>query len=110
MISEAEVQLGAKIVIIISNSASYTTLFGQFSCEAVSVSSRLCSFFDRSISLNCALLYTIQYIMLIIHSFIHSGYLYRAPSRNLLRGALSPPTVKGKCLNKLAERRHVVLR
>jgi len=34
-----------------------------------------------------------------IHSFIHSGYLYSAPSRNLLRGALSPATVKEKCLN-----------
>src|SRR6218665_2446108 len=45
-----------------------------------------------------------------IHSFIHSGYLYSAPSRNLLRGALSPATVKEKCLKKLAERRHVVLR
>src|SRR6218665_1250857 len=32
------------------------------------------------------------------HSFIHSGYLYSAPSRNLLRGALSPATVKEKCL------------
>ena len=46
----------------------------------------------------------------IIYSFIHSGYLYSAPSRNLLRGALSPATVKEKCLKKLAERRHVVLR
>src|SRR6218665_3956067 len=45
-----------------------------------------------------------------IHSFIHSGYLYSAPSRNLLRGALSPATVKEKCLKKLAERRDVVLR
>jgi len=46
-----------------------------------------------------------------IHSFIstvHSGYLYSAPSRNLLRGALSPAMVKEKCLKKLAERRHVV--
>src|SRR6218665_690912 len=43
------------------------------------------------------------------HSFIHSGYFYSAPSRNLLRGALSPATVKEKCLKKLAERRHVVL-
>ena len=41
-------------------------------------------------------------------SFIHSGYLYSAPSRNLLRGALSPATVKEKCLKKLAERKHVV--
>src|SRR6218665_132651 len=47
---------------------------------------------------------------LMVHSFIHSGYLYSAPSRNLLRGALSPATVKEKCLKKLAERRHVVLR
>src|SRR6218665_23601 len=45
-----------------------------------------------------------------ILSFIHSGYLYTAPSRNLLRGALSPATVKETCLKKLAERRHVVLR
>src|SRR6218665_3910253 len=30
-------------------------------------------------------------------SFIHSGYLYSAPSRNLLRGALSPATVTEKC-------------
>ena len=44
------------------------------------------------------------------HSFIHFGYLYSAPSRNLLRGALTPATVKEKCLKKLAERRHVVLR
>src|SRR6218665_498181 len=42
--------------------------------------------------------------------FFHSGYLYSAPSRNLLRGALSPATVKEKCLKKLAERRHVVRR
>src|SRR6218665_1783417 len=42
--------------------------------------------------------------------FIHSGYLYSAPSRNLLRGALSPATVKEKCLKKLAESRHVVPR
>src|SRR6218665_893473 len=34
----------------------------------------------------------------LFHSFIHSGYLYSAPSRNLLRGALSPATVKEKCL------------
>src|SRR6218665_1743849 len=45
-----------------------------------------------------------------IHSFIHSGYLYSSPSRNLLRGALGPATVKEKSLMKLAERRHVVLR
>ena len=38
-----------------------------------------------------------------IHSFIHSGYLYNAPSRNLLRGTLSPATAKEKCLKKLAE-------
>src|SRR6218665_2567005 len=48
--------------------------------------------------------------VLVCHSFIHSGYLYSAPSRNLLRGALSPATVKEKCLKKLAERGHVVLR
>src|SRR6218665_3853168 len=35
------------------------------------------------------------------YSFIHSGYLYSAPSRNLLRGAPSPATVKEKCLKKL---------
>ena len=34
-----------------------------------------------------------------IHSFIHSGYLYSAPSRNLLRGALSPATVKEKMID-----------
>ena len=45
-----------------------------------------------------------------IHSFIHSGYLYSAPSRNLLKGALSQASVKEKCLKKLAERRHFVLR
>src|SRR6218665_819788 len=44
-----------------------------------------------------------------IHSLILSGYLYSAPSRNLLRCALSSATVKEKCLKKLAERRHVVL-
>src|SRR6218665_1332102 len=49
----------------------------------------------------------VEYKILFIHSFIHSGYLYSAPSRNLLRGALSPATVKEKCLKKLAERRHV---
>ena len=42
-----------------------------------------------------------------IHSFIHSGYLYSTPLRNLLRGALSPATAKEKCLKKLAQRRHV---
>ena len=43
-------------------------------------------------------------------NFINSGYLYSAPSRNLLRGALSPTTytAKEKCLKKLAERRDVV--
>src|SRR6218665_1826740 len=41
-------------------------------------------------------------------SFIHSGYLYTALSRNLLRGALSPATAKEKCLKKLAEGRHIV--
>src|SRR6218665_1174718 len=45
-----------------------------------------------------------------IISFIQSGYLYSAPSGNLLRGALSPATVKEKCLKKLAERRHIVPR
>src|SRR6218665_63937 len=38
-------------------------------------------------------------------SFIHSRYLYSAPSRNLLRGALSPATANEKCLKKLAEGR-----
>jgi len=42
-----------------------------------------------------------------IHSF-HSGYLYSAPSRNLLRGALSPATAKEKRLKELAEKRYVV--
>jgi len=41
--------------------------------------------------------------------FIHSGYLNSAPSRNLLRGVLSPATAKEKCLKKLAEGRHIVL-
>jgi len=43
-------------------------------------------------------------------SFIHSRYLYSAPSRNLLRVALSPATAKEKCLEKLAVRRHNVPR
>jgi len=43
------------------------------------------------------------------YSFIHSGYLYRTPSRNLLGGALSPAKAKEKCLEKLAERRYIVL-
>src|SRR6218665_1884335 len=33
-------------------------------------------------------------------SFIHSGYLYSAPSRNLPRGALSPATAKERSLQK----------
>src|SRR6218665_3165107 len=41
-----------------------------------------------------------------VHSFIPDIYI--APlQENLLRGALSPATVKEKCLEKLAERRHV---
>jgi len=40
--------------------------------------------------------------------FIHSGYSYSAPSRNLLRGAFSLATAKEKCLKKLAEGRHIV--
>src|SRR6218665_1175488 len=56
------------------------------------------------------LLMVVELFLWGIHSFIHSGYLYSTPSRNLLRGALSPATVKEKCLKKLAERRHVVLR
>ena len=43
-----------------------------------------------------------------LNTFIHSGYLYSAPSRNLLWGALSPAMAKEKCLRKLAERRHAV--
>src|SRR6218665_2849526 len=39
-----------------------------------------------------------------IHSLIHSGYLYSAPLRNLLRGALSPATAKEKCLPDTAQR------
>ena len=41
-------------------------------------------------------------------AFIHSGYLYIAPPRSLLRGALSPATAKAKCLKKLAKGRHNV--
>jgi len=52
----------------------------------------------------------LKFLWKVSNSFIHSGYLYSAHSRNLLRGALSPVTVKEKCLKKLAERRHVVLR
>jgi len=44
----------------------------------------------------------------LITTFIHSGYLYSAPSRDLLRGALSLATAKEKCLKELSERRHVV--
>ena len=40
---------------------------------------------------------------------IHFGYLYSAPSRNLLRGAFSPATSKEKCHKKLAEGRHIVI-
>src|SRR6218665_610547 len=47
-------------------------------------------------------------LFFVFHSFIHSGYLYSAPSRNLLRCALSPATGKEKCLKKLVERRHIV--
>src|SRR6218665_3364715 len=46
---------------------------------------------------------------LVYNSLIHSEYLYSAPSRNRLRGALSPATAKEKCLKKLAEGRHFVL-
>src|SRR6218665_2506630 len=62
------------------------------------------------ISNACLWFYVFYMDLTWIHSFIHSGYLYSAPSRNLLRGALSPATVKEKCLEKLAERRHVVPR
>src|SRR6218665_1133480 len=43
-----------------------------------------------------------------IHSFIHSGCLYSTPSRNLLRGALSPAKAKEICLKKPADRRQIV--
>ena len=39
-----------------------------------------------------------NYLVPFIHSFIHSGYLYSASSRNLLRGAPSPATAKQKGL------------
>src|SRR6218665_1025242 len=42
------------------------------------------------------------------YSFIHSRYSYSTPSRNLLRGTLSPATDKEKCLKEIAERRHIV--
>src|SRR6218665_4207152 len=32
-----------------------------------------------------------------VHAFVHSGYLYSATSRNLLRDALSPAMAKKKC-------------
>src|SRR6218665_1447274 len=38
---------------------------------------------------------------------IYSVYLYSTPSRNLLRGALSPATTKEKCLKKLGGSRHI---
>src|SRR6218665_1836063 len=44
----------------------------------------------------------------LIHSFRILSYLHSAPSRNLLRGALSPATAIEKCPKKLTERRHVV--
>src|SRR6218665_1860427 len=48
-----------------------------------------------------------SFILSFIHSFIHSythpGYSYSAPSRNVLRSALSPATAKEKCITKLAE-------
>ena len=47
-------------------------------------------------------------LLLMIRSFILSGYLYSAPSRNLFKGALSPTTAKEKCLKKLAEGKHIV--
>jgi len=34
------------------------------------------------------------FVLRSLESFIHSGYLYSAPSRNLLRGALSPECSK----------------
>src|SRR6218665_2491553 len=56
------------------------------------------------------LVFMLKIVSTIIPSFIHSGYLYSAPSRNLLRVALSPATVEKKCLKNLAERRHVTPR
>ena len=45
---------------------------------------------------------------LFTHSFIPDIYIAPcAPTRNLLRGALSPAAAKEKCLKKLAERRHI---
>src|SRR6218665_389810 len=46
--------------------------------------------------------------IVLFHTFIHSGYLYSAPSRNLVRGARSPAMAKEKCLKELAERRRIV--
>jgi len=40
-------------------------------------------------------------ILHLLQSFIRSGYLYSASSRNLLRCALSPVTAKEKCLRRL---------
>jgi len=37
-----------------------------------------------------------------VHSFIHSGYLYSAPSKNLLRGALIPAMAKEKSCKSAA--------
>ena len=45
------------------------------------------------------LLYT-RHVHRDLGQVIHSGYLCRAPSLNLLRGALSPATAKQKCLKK----------
>src|SRR6218665_2674801 len=41
------------------------------------------------------------FIFSTIHSFIYSGYLYIAPSRNLLRGDISPATSKRNVLRSL---------
>src|SRR6218665_2940956 len=42
--------------------------------------------------------------MFMFVTFIHSGYLHSASSRNLVRGALSPAAAKEKCLKNLAEK------
>src|SRR6218665_3818018 len=66
----------------------------------------LCSAFtlDSHATVKCMYMY----LSINIAHFIYSGYLYSTPSRNLLRGNISPVRAKEKCLKKLAERRHVV--
>ena len=63
---------------------------------------------DRSFVLRSVVSKSLYSTDLKMNSFIHFGYLCSAPSRDLLRGALSPDTAKEKCLKNLAERRHVV--